>query len=413
MTKGSAPRTNMHLLASHYRSEFLATPQLVRIDYAKGSNGFEPTLLLKVSTLVIKYIALGAPLQLLLGRVRDRLMYAVTVRDDAAKPAMLWSVVETEAEVIALKTLVAGQSFPVFLFNELALNVAWSTGKGNFTANAIEWISIATLGKTEYPEIADLADGLLERAFKGTASTSELLTTDIEIAETWHPVFNHFITSHGTDSPIDIFSRDEGGQQEQLAIWLTDSLSPQRVHHSPQVPVGRRQRELTDILFSHDHGAVLIESKALTVFNRENLPDRAKLAKDVSQHVAKAARQLRGAIRKIKDGAPVTTRSGAPIDVERSQPAHAVVLIPEFGLIEDEANFDPEFIADFMKATGGFIHLLDLAELLRVVQAAEMLSRGSTKITKLMAFDYYLIERAKHAHKAETLCIEVLLHLQE
>ena len=89
------------------------------------------------------------------------------------------------------------------------------------------------------------------------------------------------------------------------------------------------------------------------------------------------------------------------------------MCIRDSDLIEDKANFGPEFITDFMKATGGFIHLLDLAELLRVVQAAEMLSRGSTKITKLMAFDYYLIERAKHAHKAETLCIEVLLHLEE
>lgn len=149
------------------------------------------------------------------------------------------------------------------------------------------------------------------------------------------------------------------------------------------------------------------------MFNRENLPDRAKLAKDVSQHVAKATRQLRGAIRKIKEGVPITTKSGTPIDVERSQPAHAVVLIPEFDLIENKASLGPEFITDFMKATGSFIHLLDLAELLRVVQAAEMLSRGSIKITKLMAFDYYLMERAKHVHDAETLCIEVLLHLQK
>ena len=399
----------MHILASHYRSEFLATPQLVRIDYAKGANGFEPTLLVKGSTLLLKYVVLGAPIQFNLGRVNDRLLYAFIAYDDASKPAMLWSVVETEAEVNALKGLVSGESCPVFLFNELALNVAWSTVRGNFPPEVQSWIGDAKLGKVDYTEIAEPADDLLERAFKGTTSTHELISTDIAPVEPWHPLFNHFITSHGTDSPVDLFSRDEGGQQEQLTVWLTDSLHPRGVHHSPQIPKGNGQRELTDILLSHEYGALLIESKALTVFNRETLPDRTKLAKDVSQHVEKAVRQLRGSIRHLKGGVQVTTRAGTPIDVERLKPAHAIVLIPEFAVIQNKEYYGPAFIADFMEATGGFIHLLDLPELLRVVQAAEILSKGSTKVTPLMAFDYYLMERAERTRDAGTLCIQVLL----
>lgn len=211
------------------------------------------------------------------------------------------------------------------------------------------------------------------------------------------------------DSPINLFSKDEGGQQEQLAVWLTDSLHPLGVHHSPQIPKGSGKRELTDILLSHQYGAFLIESKALAVFSRETLPNRTKLAKDVSQHVEKAVRQLRGSIRRLKEGVPVTSRSESLIQVERSEPIHAIVLIPEFDLIEDHNRYGPEFIAGFMEATGGFIHLLDIAELLRVVQAAEILSRGSQKITPLMAFDYYLMERAERTRDAGTLCIEVLL----
>ena len=210
-----------------------------------------------------------------------------------------------------------------------------------------------------------------------------------------------------------MFSRDEGGQQEQLAVWLTDSLHPRGVHRSPQIPKGNGTRELTDILISHEYGALLIESKALTVFNRNTLPDRAKLAKDISQHVEKAVRQLRGSIRRLKDGAPVTTQAGSSIDVEWSKPAHAIILIPEFDLIENRKNYGLAFIADFMEATGGFIHLLDLAELLRVVQAAEMISRGSEQVTPLMALDYYLMERAERTHNAGTLCIQVLLRMQK
>ncbi|KVE61922.1 hypothetical protein WI96_22180 [Burkholderia vietnamiensis] len=403
----------MHLLASHYQSEFLATPQLIRLDYAKGKDSFEPTLLVKGSTLLLKFMVLGARLRFHLARVNGRLLYALTVYDDPSKPATLWSVVENEAEVTALRRLALGEPSPIFLFNELALNVAWSTVKASFPSEVNGWISNTTLGKGDYTAIAKETGDLLERAFNGTTTPDELLSAEIVRIDEWHAVFNHFITSHGSNSPVDLFSRDEGGQQEQLAVWLTDSLHPRGVHHSPQIPKGNGTRELTDILLSHEAGALLIESKALTVFNRDKLPDRTKLAKDVSQHVEKAVRQLRGSIRRLKDGAPVTTRGGSAIDVERSQPAHAVVLIPEFDLIENQENYGLAFIADFMEATGGFIHLLDLAELLRVVQAAEMISRGSEKVTPLMALDYYLVKRAERTRVAGTLCIEVLLRMQK
>lgn len=403
----------MHLLASHYRSEFLATPQLIRIDYAKGTNDFEPTLLVKGSTLLLKYIVLGAQLRFHLARLSGRLLYAFTTYDDPSKPATLWSILENEAEVTALRGLVSDEPSPIFLFNELALNVAWSTVKASFPSEVNCWINNATLGKVDYTAITEEAGDLLERAFKGTTTSDELLSAEIVPIEEWHAVFNHFITSHGSDSPVDLFSRDEGGQQEKLAVWLTDSLHPRGVHHSPQIPKGNGTRELTDILLSHEYGAVLIESKALTVFNRDTLPDRTKLAKDVSQHIEKAVRQLRGSIRRLKDGVPVTTRAGSSIDVERSKPAHAVVLIPEFDLIENKENYGLAFIADFMEATGGFIHLLDLAELLRIIQAAEMISRGSKNVTPLMALDYYLMTRSERTRDAGTLCIQVLLRMQE
>lgn len=403
----------MHLLASHYQSEFLATPQLIRIEYAKGMNSFEPTLLVKGSTLLLKYIVLGVPLSFHLARVSGHLLYAFTAYDDPSKPAMLWSVVENEAEATALQRLVSDEPCPIFLFNELAINVAQSTVKACFHSEANDWIRNAVLGKIDYTAVTEKAGRLLERAFKGTATPDELLSSEIVSIDKWHAVFNHFITSHGNDSPIDLFSRDEGGQQEQLAIWLTDSLHPRGVHYSPQIPKGNGTRELTDILLSHENGAIFIESKALTIFNRDKLPDRTKLAKDVSQHIEKAVRQLRGSIRRLRDGAPVMTRAGSSIDVVRSKPAHAVVLIPEFDLIENKENYGLEFIAEFMEATGGFIHLLDLSELLRVVQATEMISRDSKKVTPIIAFDYCLMKRAERTLDAGTLCIQVLMKVHK
>ena len=104
----------------------------------------------------------------------------------------------------------------------------------------------------------------------------------------------------------------------------------------------------------------------------------------------------------------MTSKDGIQLNVERTLPVHGIVLIPDLDLIDDLETYGLELIKDFMENTGSFLHLLDIAELLRIVQAAEMISAQGTNTTQMMAFDYYLIERAKKAYEAGTLCIEVL-----
>jgi hypothetical protein len=103
------------------------------------------------------------------------------------------------------------------------------------------------------------------------------------------------------------------------------------------------------------------------------------------------------------------SKAGVPLSIERTQPAHGIVLIPELELVEDRDAYGLVFIREFMRTTGGFLHLLDIAELLRIVQAAEMIAERGTKTTPMMAFDYYLMERVKKSVEAGSLCIEVLL----
>ena len=86
----------MHILASHYRSEFLACPQLVRFEYAMGRDDFEPTLLIKGSTLLLKYVVMGARMKLAFARLDDRLLYGLKIYDDPEKAGLLWSILEHE-----------------------------------------------------------------------------------------------------------------------------------------------------------------------------------------------------------------------------------------------------------------------------------------------------------------------------
>lgn len=403
----------MHVLSNQNRSEFLACPELVRFDYAKGSYDYEPTLLVKGSTLLLKYIVLGVRLQLIFARVDEYLIYGLKVFDDPEKGALLWSVCERHEEISAISALTKGKACQVFLFNELAVNVAWKEISLVLSGHSLESLLAGTkIERVDYSILKDRMSLVCEAIHRNVASDKTIIV-NIEDSTDWNPIHSTYITNRAAANSLDLFDKNEGRQQEHIGIWLTDSLHPTGAHHSLQITKGKKRRELTDIVLSHEYGSIFIESKALSIFIRDELPNRATLAKDVSSHIEKAVSQLRGGIRKVKAGVPITDTRGNSVEIERTQPIHAIVLIPDLDLIEDRQNYDLKFILEFIKVTGGFLHLLDIAELLRMVQAAEMIATRGTTTTPMMAFDFYLIERAKLALKEQTLCLEILLRFDD
>jgi len=401
------------MLSSINRSEFLACPQLIRFDYARGQNGFEPTLLIKCNTLLLKYIVLGAPMQLAFAKCGGRLLYVLQICDDGDRGCILWSVVERDEELNGIRGIAHGQALVGFIFNELSVNVAWNDlVTAAISDHLSELIDSASIGQIDHSEIKLEAQTLLDK-FHHEDECAAWLKIKITGKSEWHFIDNHFITADASSSLINLIDNDEGKHQEKLGIWLTDNLQPAGVYYSPQILKVPRTRELTDILLSHEFGATLIESKSISIFSRQNLPDRKKLGRDVSTHIGKAFTQLRGAIRTLKSGISVASPQGNVLSINREKPAHAIVLIPDLALIEHHDTYGIQFMQDFMEATGGFPHLLDISELLRVVQAAEMISARGNTITPMMAFDYYLMQRIQKAIASETLCIEVLLRFAD
>jgi len=97
----------MHLLSSQHRAEFLAVPQLVRFSMPLGANGLESTLLIKASSLHLKYLVRLKGFRLVFLSVGPGwLAYGIELADDVAHPAIIWSLVEYQDELSALKALV-------------------------------------------------------------------------------------------------------------------------------------------------------------------------------------------------------------------------------------------------------------------------------------------------------------------
>ena len=60
---------SIYLLANATRSEFLAVPQLLRFDHASRDWGERrPALLVKASSLLLKYVVVGVPMRLSVSR---------------------------------------------------------------------------------------------------------------------------------------------------------------------------------------------------------------------------------------------------------------------------------------------------------------------------------------------------------
>ena len=87
---------------------------------------------------------------------------------------------------------------------------------------------------------------------------------------------------------------------------------------------------------------------------------------------------------------------------------YAIVLIPDLDLIDERGDYGDLFTRNFIESTNALPHLMDISELLRMVQAANVISAQNRSISLMMAFDFYLARRSENAARAGSLCIEML-----
>src|SRR5262249_13799381 len=112
------------------------------------------------------------------------------------------------------------------------------------------------------------------------------------------------------------------------------------------------------------------------------------------------------------ENVPVFDEYGEVIELERKQPPHAIILVPELDLIAEKNDDWFCRIAEFMQGTGGFLHILDTVQLFRMMQAARMIAEASEGSTPMMAFDYYLIKRAKAVTESGSINVDMMLRIQ-
>ncbi|MGZ8219598.1 hypothetical protein [Methylomagnum sp.] len=368
---------------------------------AKGSDDF--ALLIKAPTSNIKALIAGCPLNLSFGRRNNYLIAAARIYDIPGLPTNIFQVQRDTEEQAALLNILKSRRFPIFLFNEMDICHAWTNANiSNFDAvKLIDFICpIASLYAGPFTDNASHALDCFYFTIDDTQAIHGATTLEVlEVApvlETWRTIEINFVGLRGSQSVL-IDNNDEGEVLERL-IWasLISSFSP-NLYKSPQVKIGKKWRQLTDVLAFYDLGVFLFESKDLSVFLSGYERSQDRRTKGVQKQIKKAIDQLIGASKALKRGEMIADDAGAAINVDRLKPFHCMVLVTELMFDGDWTDIQERLIAA-TKETNDFFHLLDVDELVTLLKC----SSGKAEI-----FDYNLMERWKAFIERKSVHIRV------
>lgn len=396
----------MHIPADYLREELIRTPGMTRFCVSRGSTSErEATLIVKCSSMITKMIMNNCTFRIafIVLQPENALLYGMEIDDDPVHPNFIWSIVERADELEAIKKAISGEYLVIHLFNEAAVSVGWAEPSFNKLEALAELINDVEphpgASERSVERVRSFLDESPYRSF-GEHPFAHVMHDPNHIE--WHQVNVTYITNNLGRSTISVLSGNEGNQQEQIAVWLTDNLCLEGAFNSPIAHEPKKARELTDVLFSHRYGAFLIESKSISIFTNKSIPNREDMTNTTIKHIRKATNQHVGACRNIFNGVRITSSTGDDLEIPRDKPPHCIILISDLSLISHLPEFGGSWIRNFAEKTSCFLHILDPNALMGVVLNANYLAERGTIISPLMAFDAILVERWKQAIEIDT-----------
>ncbi len=379
----------MHIPSERVYSEMRS--EAASLWIVPANDGEEIAILIKAPSSSIKALVAGCELELVFGKLNEYLCNGVRIHDMPDAPILISGAQRNVEEHHALLRLLNDLTAPVFLFNEMdvclactnltitesdAARIKNSLGDissiytGDFTgecSHALDCFCYSTDQTQTYPDVSVIPLQFVEVGL-----------------ESWRINNNNFIGIRENHSVV-IDDKNEGEIFER-AIWASlESVFPLNIFKSPQVIIGKKARELTDVLAFHQYGSILIESKDLSVLQAGFERDQERRTNGVKKQISKAIKQLVGACNAVKSGNDVYDSKGNIINIVRDKPFHCVILITEMMHWGDWEKIEQE-IMQAMKSTGSFFNLVDLREFITLL-------KGSSGRAELL--DYNLIERCK------------------
>lgn len=221
----------------------------------------------------------------------------------------------------------------------------------------------------------------------------EVFISDINIKN-----INSYLNFKATDNGYNYydFSTDIDGiiQENQIHNSLRVFFG-KNAYHSPQVTIGKKSRELTDILALSEDYYICIESKCISIDILTLNKSSDRIISGVIKSCSKAIKQLEGTLKAIRRGEVIKSNNKEIINFNRLNSGHLIILISEYIHSKRwDSLIEPiKLIRDKHNA---MIHILSLSELSYILK----LSQSQSEILNAI-----LIERYEAFHNNNTFNI--------
>ena len=383
----------MHIPSERIREEMNGVDGA--IWYVPTTNENETAILLKSTSHVLKSIIKGCKIELLFGKYKEDekiyLCIGIKIYDTIESPLMLIQLQKQKEEHISLFKIINRLSSKMFLFNEMDISVSWTTLKiKKCDINTIEDFlnEKDEFYEGDYPNINEKILDSFQISLDDTCIIENrkkipIISLSVDFDE-WVSNNINFVGYHEHNN-IMLNSLNEGDDFEN-AIWFSlDSVFKYNLHKSPNVKIGNKVRELTDILCHYEFGTFLIEAKNLSVIKSGYKRTQERKISGIKKQIKKAIKQLEGACRAITNEEEVTDIKNNTIVFKRDIPFHCIILVSEIIHTGDWTDIEKSLLSAF-ENTNSMFHILDFKEFITLLKG----SNG-----KDMLVDYNLMMRFK------------------
>lgn len=357
-------------------AEMRAQAQCMRAGFAILNDrepGDYPMLFAKSSTQTVRQISAGCEIRLQTAPIGKYLLYALRIFDDA-DPYALWSIVEGDDEIRALrKILVEQERFGLYLFNERALNVAFAVSKCVPKTDLMSVSRALRIKKFAAPNSSQTyhrqADEVLEQIQVHKWSPKNRVVDAQVVPSEWDVESSFRLVGRKQDDTLFLSSLSEhkGTHFEQLIEIISTDEDAHAVYRSPKRKSDNE--ELCDVLVVGKAWAVVIQAKAWDIDSGEVIADRERLRRRAIRNVRKGLKQTKGAIRRIRLRESILDSEGTPVDLSEVKILHGLVIASELSLLDRATEFGGECLHEIYVNDDVQLQIIDSIELQRLMTA--------------------------------------------
>lgn len=364
----------MHIPSERIRNEMYSATASIWYVPATGDGKF--AILIKSLTSSIKAIISGCPIELIFGIDGSYLCKGIRIHDMPDSPIVFSDVQRHQEEHRALYDILNAKKTAVFIYNEMDICLAWTYAHlpneslrlfTNFAG------SIDSLYKGEWTgNESKILDNFVYSTDQSKQFSNAHVIDFIEIVpvlEKWRISNNSFIGIRESHSVV-IDDRNEGEVFERVIWSALESIFPFSIYKSPQVIIGNKKRELTDIFSYYNNASFLIEAKDLSVLNSGFDRNQDRKTKGVQKQINKALQQLIGAVKALERNESIYDNEGCLVNVDNAIPIHCIVLVTEIMEYGDWTETQKKMV-ETMAVTKAFLNVMDFREFITIIKGCQ------------------------------------------